>query len=602
MAGGTMKTSYYLVAAAGLAAAVVTIYGRLPLRAETPAATLPLPRDPAVVAPLPAVPDVPLPPIVPPPDAPLVIPAAGTPAPLPALPTTPTAAAIAQAPPLPTPSAPAIPPAPALAVPPASAVPITPAPSIPAIPATPTAPTAPKTAPHTAISPAVPPLTTPPAPVAPAPEPVKPTAPPEPEPLPLLPPPTPFDPKLDKPTHGPAAKLANTGKFIVLKGNKLINGSVMTNADKIIVRKGALDRTFDKADVLFVGDSRDDVYRFMLSKAPTDNMDTRLAVAKWCALNGLREQALTEARTILALQAGHRGAADLARSLEESLRHYPADESTTKPQVALVTVEEPEIDVTAEGATTFSSRAQPILANQCMECHARDDHNSGFRLKRVTGFEVGPHATHANLRAVAGQLKKDDPANSPLLIKALTTHGGMKQPAFVSRQAVAFRVLESWVMLAAGNGSIPPMTLPAQPVVPPTSAVTPIPPAMAEGPLPAPKTAPTASATTTPVSTPAPAPPALPPVEPKPVVVPPVLPTPPSIPVIEPHARTLPRLPEIPSAPAIPVSTPATTKSKAAGAVKPTSQFGTVPPKPRAPSGTDEFDAAAFNAGVPEKK
>ena len=100
---------------------------------------------------------------------------------------------------------------------------------------------------------------------------------------------------------------------------------------------------------------------------------------------------------------------------------------------------EPEPDVSPEGATSFVTRAQPILANQCMECHARPDHASAFKLIRVTGFEVGPQATHANLRAVASQLKKDDPANSPLLTKALTAHGGMKQPPFVSRQATAFR-------------------------------------------------------------------------------------------------------------------------------------------------------------------
>ena len=79
-----------------------------------------------------------------------------------------------------------------------------------------------------------------------------------------------------------------------------------------------------------------------------------------------------------------------------------------------MSVEEPTADVTAEAATTFVSRAQPVLANQCMECHAREDHASAFKLKRVTGFEVGPHSTHANLRSVAAQLKKDDPANSPL--------------------------------------------------------------------------------------------------------------------------------------------------------------------------------------------
>ena len=71
-----MKTSYYLVAAAGLTAAAVTAYDRLPLRAEAPAPTLPLRADAAALA---AVPDVSLPPIVTPPDGPMALPVADAP-------------------------------------------------------------------------------------------------------------------------------------------------------------------------------------------------------------------------------------------------------------------------------------------------------------------------------------------------------------------------------------------------------------------------------------------------------------------------------------------------------------------------------------------
>ena len=426
---GTMKTSYYLVAAAGLTAAAVTAYDRMPARAETPAATIPLPHEPvglvaATVPAMPAVPDFPLPPIVPPPDGELAIAVAGmpalSPAPLPALPTTPATTALPPTPalpvvPVPATTKPSAPTPPPLATP---ALPIVPPVAAPTIP--PTAPTVPPP-----VVPEIPPVASSPT-IAPPPTPVKPGAPDAPKPLPL-PAPTPFTPGLDSLIPEPAANLASVGKFIVLKGNRLVEGTAKVQGDKVVVRQGALDRIFAKADVLCIADSRDGVYQFMRAKAG-DSIDSRLAVAKWCTLNGLREQALAEAREILKSQPAHRGATDLARSLESSLRQFPADGSRPKTEGALVTVEEPTADVTAEAATTFVSRAQPVLANQCMECHAREDHASAFKLKRVTGFEVGPHSTHANLRSVAAQLKKDDPANSPLLVKALTAHGGMKQP------------------------------------------------------------------------------------------------------------------------------------------------------------------------------
>ena len=404
-----------------------------------------------------------------------------------------------------------------------------------------------------------------------------PAAPQEPKPLPL-PTPTPFTPGLDSLKPEPTANIAPAGKLVVVKGNKLIEGSVRTDGDKVIVRQGSFDRTFAKLDVLYVAESRDEAYRFMLAKVPADNADSRLTVAKWCALNGLREQALTEAREILKLKPGHRGATELARSVDESLRQFPPDGATSpKPQGALVAVVEPEPDVTAEGATSFASKAQPILANQCIECHARDDHTSAFRLKRVTGFEVGPQSTHANLLAVAGQLKKDDPVNSPLLVKALTAHGGMKQPAFVSRQAVAFRLLESWVVVAVGNAPLPTMTPPAQPVIPSGATVSPIPPSLA---APQPTTTPASPTATKPV---------LPPVDPAPSNVPAVLPTPPSIPAAEAGTRTTP--PKLPAIPGIPS---AASLPKSPSEVKPAGQFGTWT-KPPAPPGIDEFDAAGFN-------
>ena len=703
MAGGTMRTSYYLVTAAGLAAAV-TVYAKLSAHdtaRELP--TLPMPADPAAapatLPALPAVPDVPLPPIVTPPDGSLAIPVVGVqstpgapagPLPIVPIPVTPPAPVGSAVPPPPravpqepTGGPPTVAPIPAIpaisdarssspptvpvippVTPPAAVVPpmvpmtleIPPAPVKPLV-----APPVRSTDPPASLKPLVtppvrstdPPMTSPTAPVVPS----TPSTPPVIPPIPSIPPatpnattrrlrwwlrhsarsfrsrrsrlknrptpgteafplpePTPFTPGLDSLKPEPASNLAPAGKFIIVKGNKLIEGTATVAGDKVTVRQGALDRPFPKADVLYVAETKDEVYRFMLARVPANDAVTRLAVARWCMFSGLREQALAEAREILKLQPEQRSAAELARSLERSLKEFPTDGSApAKPQGALVTVTEPEPDVSAEGATTFMSRAQPVLANQCMECHARGDHGSAFKLVRVTGFEVGPQSTHTNLRAVAAQLKKDDPLSSPLLLKSLTAHGGMKQPAFVSRQASAFRALEAWVTLAVGNASVPPMTPPAQPVIPPTPPVTPIPPATAAVPSLSPPTAPVASQ---PV-------PVLPPVDTTPVVVPPVLPTPASIPQADTGTRTLPPaaipaipvIPNIPPAdagakPMIPVIPPAASLPKPPDAVKPASgtgtagQFGTGAKPLPPPSGpaNDEFDPAAFNRAAQPPK
>lgn len=579
---------------------------------------VPLPAQPAPAAlpAMPAVPELPLPPIVSPPDGDRVLPAAALPAiPVPASTSPPAVPAIPVVPaaPVPPASVPAIPVVPTTATPPAvsPSIPTIPAPApmakpaaLPTTPMVPPLPVPPAPTPAPPMPIPVPPATTPlptillsspgssgPA-VAPSPAPVQPSAPQEPRPLPL-PAPTPFTPGLDSLKPEPAANLVPTGSIAVLKGNKLIEGKVTVSGDKVVVRQGALDRTFLRSEVLFVGANRDDVYRFMLAKVPAGDAAARYAVARWCSLNGLREQALTEAQAIMKLKPDHRAASDLARSTEESLRLFPADGSApVRTGGALVTVEEPEPDVSPEGATAFAARAQPVLANQCMECHARADHGSGFKLVRVTGFEVGPQATHANLRAVAAQLKKNDPGNSPLLVKSLIAHGGMRQPAFVSRQSAGYRQLESWVAVAVAHAAVPTMPQPTPPLIAPALPVSPIPPAVDNDPQaakPGTRALPR---------------PALPPVDPAvvpaagtqeiPAAVPPVLPTPPSIPVIEPgsrgNSRTIPSIPAIP----VPAATP----------VPPAGRFGSEskPAKPAADTGTrDEFDPAGFNRSVPRQ-
>jgi hypothetical protein len=437
-----------------------------------------------------------------------------------------------------------------------------------------------------------PPVAPPPAAVLPQPAPL-----PQPQPLPILPPPT---------RQQPSAAGPGSGKFIVLKGNKLVEGSVSVAGEKAVLRQGSFEREMPKTDVLFVAETKDDVYRFMLAQVPATDAAARLGVARWCMFAGLREQALVEAREVLKIQPINASAAQMVRSLEESLKLAPPDGSA--PVVAVrppggVLETELDVDLTAEGATTFASRAP-------------------------------------NMHATAAQLRKDDPLNSPLLVKALTAHGGMRQPAFATRQALAFRVLEAWVQIATPP-AVPPMTVPALPVFPEAHA-TPqpapaIPPALPSADPPAipvipPATeTPAASGTQPRVNVPPvevqPAIPGvpiqvpLPPIEPNPAAVPPAtFPEPPdAIVPVAPAPTARPATPELAPLPVAPAPTPIgrsavppvlptppnmpTTgervKLPKPPAVTGSGTFGTqAPPKPATPekpAARDEFDPAAFN-------
>jgi hypothetical protein len=437
------------------------------------------------------------------------------------------------------------------------------------------------------------------------------------------------------------------GKYVVLKDDKLIEGTVSVNNETVVVRHGALDRLFPKSQVQYVAASRDEVYRFMREKVPATDVAARLKVAKWCMFSGLREQALTEAREVQKLQPTNRNAADMIRSLELSLQQFPSEDSPkmSAPGVPTfpaelksapvspippATVADPEPDVTPEAALVFASRVQPFLANQCVECHGKADYAGKFKLVRVTPQDAGPQATRANLRSVAGQLRKDDPASSPLLMKALTAHGGMKLPAIGSRQAAAYLGLEWWASLAVGT----PVAATPAPAVPPISPVPPMPPVSPVTPPVADPILPLPNPPVPPVS-PLPNPP-VPPLVPNPPMADPLLPVVPMVtvpapspkpvvPPIPPAENFAPIIPPVPTPrpsapplippagggvkptplPAIPPIPPAAISPKLPSPVQPASgtQFGAaIPPKPPVTGpGEDEFDPAGFNQQPPRK-
>jgi len=315
--------------------------------------------------------------------------------------------------------------------------------------------------------------------------------------LPQVPPPAlPLPPpQTVTPTLPPSA-----GSVVVLQDGKVVEGHVSRMEDKVIVRRGGADQKFPTEQVKYVAASKDEAYRLALKDTKADDAASRLRLARWCMVTGMRENALTEAKEAARLEPANRTAVGLVRTLEESLRLFPGDGTVrvtppapppglpavpppppSPPVTPVVTV--PELDVAAEAVMAFGPRVQPVLMNQCASCHAKADHASGYRLTTVASNEVNAAATRANLAATAAQVKKADPAASPLLVKATTAHGGQAVPAFADRAAAPYRVLQAWVYLSRGElappvAAAPPVLLPPPPVLllPPPPVLPMVPP------------------------------------------------------------------------------------------------------------------------------
>jgi len=511
-----------------------------------PVAPPALPVPPAVPE-APALPKVELPalpvPPVPKPDAPVALPPLPKPDAPPLLPVTrPVPPApkpeVALPPVTPAPVAPAPKPEGTLppAVPPMPVQPPAPKPDTTLLPPVTPAPLPPAPKPDAPLVPLVPPGTTvPPMPVQPPapkpdaplpplvqPEPPAPQPLPRPQPLPPVTTPAPSAPtgSLDPKPHplpGPAQPQPVLGpppgtKFVLLKGDRLIEcSSAAPNGDVWVVRQGALDRALPKGEVQFVGDSRDAIYKFVLARVKPADAAARLQVARWCMYVGMREQALAEAHEVRKLDPKNATAADMIRSLELSLKQFPpADEpkmsappqpvypvdlrpavppmATPVPPVVpqpvappIPPASEPDLDVPAAAARAFPGLAMAVLQQKCAECHARPDHAGSFKLARVDLENPSERAVRANVRAAAAHLSKDGP--HPLLEKASTAHGAMKQAALVHTDA-AYKSLSAWASSAETStavkpippaaGGVPQLLPPAAPLAPTLPPAVPV--------------------------------------------------------------------------------------------------------------------------------
>ncbi len=285
--------------------------------------------------------------------------------------------------------------------------------------------------------------------------------------LPAVPPPT----KLNPPTPFVPPEAPGIGSVVLLQNGKLVEGTVTEAAGKVIVRRGSIDQPFPKDDVQFIGKSKDDCFKHLLGKVKVDDAPGRFKLARWCMYNGLREQALGEAKEVVKLQPNHGAAVEMARALEESLRLFNADGSSKTEVPAapkgngpvLPKAVDADPEIVAEAAVAFAPRVQPVLVNLCADCHAKPGYTGAFKMACGSGHDVDPAIARVNMKAAFLQIKKADPAASPLLTKALAAHGGMKQAAFAGRATPAFRVLEAWVFIAAESKAAPP----AAPAVPP---------------------------------------------------------------------------------------------------------------------------------------
>jgi hypothetical protein len=236
-----------------------------------------------------------------------------------------------------------------------------------------------------------------------------------------------------------------SGKVLVLDNDRTLEGEIEKVGDRYRVRRSLGVTWVPGERVLRLCDSQRDALAFLRRRANLDDPDERLRLARWCHLQGLREEALKEVKAAVALRPDHGESRRLLQYLEESARAAAEAPKQPAPPAPEKRAALPPVDLSAEAMSLFASRVQPILMNACARCHIANTGET-FRLQRTYGVGASNRrAMQHNLAAVLAQLNLRQPELSPLLVKAVSAHGPTGEAPLKGRQAEAFRTLEDWV-------------------------------------------------------------------------------------------------------------------------------------------------------------
>jgi hypothetical protein len=239
-----------------------------------------------------------------------------------------------------------------------------------------------------------------------------------------------------------------TGRVLLLENERIIEGEIERVGDQYRVRRPVGETTLPAERVMFVGDTLEEAYDFLRTRANLRDADERIKLARWCHLHGLREQALAEAKAAVQARPGNKAAQRLVQVLERASVPVEAPAKAESISEAAVT---PAFEVSAESMGQFATKVQPILMNTCACCH-QSGRAGAFKLTRTTeGSYLNRRGTQQNLAAVLAQINRDRLDASPLLLKAVSLHGEATQPPIKSRQTAAYKALEEWVRGTVAN-------------------------------------------------------------------------------------------------------------------------------------------------------
>lgn len=195
-------------------------------------------------------------------------------------------------------------------------------------------------------------------------------------------------------------------------------------------------------------------YRQIRASYQNPTAADHLEIGRWCADQGLMQEAKTEAEDALLLEPQRKEAVELIRLAESKLGRVKTKEIPVEKEAPARRIVSPEIalgTVSSKAQVEFIRHIQPLTFNRCgnANCHGPASNND-FKLAPVrSGASPQRVRSEQNLVAILKWIDIANPAESDLLVKPRSldgVHNGLFQG---DRGTEQYKRIAAWVELVA---------------------------------------------------------------------------------------------------------------------------------------------------------
>lgn len=271
-------------------------------------------------------------------------------------------------------------------------------------------------------------------------------------------PPTPRPWGSSSQTAAAAETAVDKDRAVLLHRNgRVFRGKIADQGDVYVVTLPFGEINLNKNDVEFVGANVSECYAFRRTKVEPGNVERHLELAGWCATEKLIPEALQELEMVKSLAPQHPRIPLVARQIDLAQREPQTDSiAATGPGVAKSYARNEVLarNLPDGAVAAFTEQVQPLLMNSCATagCHVQGSQESAFQIQRYSPSQgAKKRLTQQNIRAVLRYIDPDAAEKSPLLIKAVSEHGGGTRPPLAASDSAQFEAMARWVLQVIGD-------------------------------------------------------------------------------------------------------------------------------------------------------